>query len=678
MNRMKFFSIIVLWFVFICSIEAKANLTLDTFFNYTSFRSISLSPNGEHLLIHTRRAAWESNVFKNSLWLYQVNERRSKLLTDQLLESVKLQWSPSGNWIVFLLNNNTVSKSLKCQQQSNSEQYLHLYSIKSDQTISIPIGAQLPLAISWSQNDSSLYYATINVNSTAVDESEWKDIVPYRQSSTCSIQQVTIDSQNGRLSMTTHIVDISFLISELLYSPSQDKLFLTSVSPVVEDAHAFQIYSINLKNVSEIIKLTSDPSLKLNLQLAPDRKRLMYLIYPIGKSEGSCNTTQQRLHSIDLTDGVVERWASDFQGSIVSYSIKSIGGVYFLGQLGTNVHAYSQMSLAAPSVLQPGLNGTYDSISSSATNSVAFIFSSFSKAQEAYLISNITDLKFARAVTNENNQFDQINLPEAEPYQWKNADDNRTIEGVLYYPPGKFHEKNLPLLVLIHGGPSDASLNYFLGNWYTWAPMAAATGWAVLAPNYRGSTGYGDVFAKEIELRSLTLPGRDVLSGVDQLIKDGIADRTKLSIGGYSYGGFLTNWLITQTTQFNAALSGAGAVEQVSMWGMTDFPVIADGLEGGFPWEKSEIYERESAIYQFDKIRTPTHIVSGAVDTRVPVSQNMMLERALRYLGIPVNLLLLPDEGHPLSNNPWHGKIKVREELKWLEMYGYRHATIKN
>ncbi len=186
----------------------------------------------------------------------------------------------------------------------------------------IPIGAELPLAITWSQDDSSFYFATINVNSTT-DESEWKDIIPYRLSLTCSIQRVTINSRNGLLFMTTHIVDIPFLISELLYVPRQDKLMFTSVLPIVEDAYAFQVYSINLKNILEMIILTTDPSIKQNLQSAVDRKRIMYEIYSIGTSEGSPNIIQQRLYSVDLTTGLVERWGKIGWRCLYSWTVRN-------------------------------------------------------------------------------------------------------------------------------------------------------------------------------------------------------------------------------------------------------------------------------------------------------------------------------------------------------------------
>jgi dipeptidyl aminopeptidase/acylaminoacyl peptidase len=255
-------------------------------------------------------------------------------------------------------------------------------------------------------------------------------------------------------------------------------------------------------------------------------------------------------------------------------------------------------------------------------------------------------------------------------YKWKNEEDQRIIEGMLHYPPGKFESKNLPLLVLIHGGPYGANGNRFLPIWYAWATLAASEGWLVLEPNYRGSTGYGDQFLDEVRYRPLSLPGKDILFGVDQLIRDGIVDPYRLTIGGYSYGGFLTNWLITQTKRFNAALSGAGVIEHVSAWGEMDVPIFFSYLFGGNPWEVPHTYQNEAPIYQLDRVSTPTIITTGESDIRVPASQSYIMERGLYSQEVPVKLIIFPKEEHGLSINPWHGKIKVREELKWLKKYG--------
>ncbi len=173
-----------------------------------------------------------------------------------------------------------------------------------------------------------------------------------------------------------------------------------------------------------------------------------------------------------------------------------------------------------------------------------------------------------------------------------------------------------------------------------------------------------------VRFQIVSRPGRDILYGVDALIRDGIADPNRLTIGGYSYGAYITNWLITQTTRFNAAVCGAGAVEHVTDWGLCDEPISSLYFFGGFPWQVSSLYEQESAIYQMNKVRTPTHIVVPGSDNRVSSSQNFILERALHTNNVTTKLIILPGESHDIGNNPWHEKIKVREELKWLQKYG--------
>jgi dipeptidyl aminopeptidase/acylaminoacyl peptidase len=133
----------------------------------------------------------------------------------------------------------------------------------------------------------------------------------------------------------------------------------------------------------------------------------------------------------------------------------------------------------------------------------------------------------------------------------------------------------------------------------------------------------------------------------------------------------MTNWLITQTAEFKAAVTGAGAVEHVGNWGNDDTTYDDAFFLGGLPWDPKarQNYIDEAAIFRFDKVRTPTHISAGEDDIRVAVAEDYLVEHALHVLGIPNSLLLFPNEGHDLSENPWHGKIKVREEADWIEKY---------
>ncbi|CAF1058405.1 unnamed protein product [Adineta steineri] len=591
-------------------------------------------------------------------------------------------------------------------------------------------GKDIPLAFTWPNTDLSLYLATINTqitmdNNNDMNNEEWKDVIQYRQNKIyeqSSIYRIVIDEHNYVSPTKRSLVkNVPFLVGELLFVPSQGKLLITSVSPLIESLEVFEIYSIDLRDiVSSPVRLTDDESLESALRLSKDGTHVLFLSRSLGSGRKKFNDTQARLYSMNLIDGQTTRLAQSFHGDIYDYALNSYGGLYTLGQLGTEVQIYSQESLSSDLILHSGWNGTYESITvSSQNNLIAFIYSSTQNPMEVYITKHMDELRSAQAITNENKLFTQRSLPQSKTYQWKNEDDHQMIEGLLHYPPGKFQAKNLPLLVLIHGGPYLGSINRFLPDWYSWAPLAATEGWLVLEPNYRGSSGYGDKFLNnlryrplslpgrdilygvdhwaplaategwlvlepnyrgssgygdkfisDLRYRPLSLPGRDILYGVDQLIRDGIVDPLRVSIGGYSYGSYLTNWLITQTKRFNAALSGAGVIEFTSSWGAMNLPALLTYLMGGFPWEVPHIYQSESPMYQLDRVRTPTLITTGENDSRVPKSQSYMLERGLYYRGVPVKLITFPNEGHALTNNPWHGKIKVREELKWLKKHG--------
>jgi dipeptidyl aminopeptidase/acylaminoacyl peptidase len=267
----------------------------------------------------------------------------------------------------------------------------------------------------------------------------------------------------------------------------------------------------------------------------------------------------------------------------------------------------------------------------------------------------------------------ECDLPRGKIYRW-NADDGTEIEGMLIYPPGKFGAKHLPTLTWLHGGPQMADGNEFRSpHAWAWFALAATRGWLIFDPNYRGSTGYGDRFAMGFVPHVNSRPAKDILQGVDALVKDGIADPEQLTVAGYSNGGFLTNWLITQTSRFKAAVTGAGIVENVVMWGNSEAPIYFAHSLGGVPWQAETNYNTEAAIWQIANAKTPTLIITGSEDSNVPPLEAYVLERALYTTGIPHRLLIFPGEGHSFDNNPRHLKIAVREELRWIERYGRKH-----
>jgi dipeptidyl aminopeptidase/acylaminoacyl peptidase len=414
--------------------------------------------------------------------------------------------------------------------------------------------------------------------------------------------------------------------------------------------------------------MTHNEANESGLRWSPD-SRWIYFLVPAasGSLEGKYRDVQGRLYRLDPATGETERLGATFDGSFDSFTLLPDGRELALGLKGTEQQIYLVEGERATKL--PGLAGAYAGLDAAhGSSAVIFRHSAINQPTQAYLAADPLHPDHATALSSFNPIFAQRAQPEWQPYTWK-SDDGRTVEGVLIFPPGKKDAKHLRMLTLIHGGRAEADGDRFGADWYDWATLAAANGWLVFRPNYRGSAGYGDDFMLEIEPHLVSKPGRDILAGVDALVRDGYADPDHLAIAGYSYGGYMTNWLITQTTRFKAALTGAGAVEHAANWGNDDETWDDAWYLGGQPWQNPALYQSEAALFQFDKVKTPTHLVQGGADVRVSYLEGVTMERALEALGIPHTFLVFPGEGHTLAKNPWHGYIKVRDELKWLEKY---------
>ncbi|HEV2615589.1 MAG TPA: prolyl oligopeptidase family serine peptidase, partial [Candidatus Acidoferrales bacterium] len=557
-------------------------------------------------------------------------------------------------------------------------------------------------SFSWSPDSKKIFFATREPWTKKQEDAyrnNWKDTVQYRAAERGDrIFAIDFDAAVARNRAgadediqnpeAIEITSTPYRVQQLTISPDGKWLaFMTeSISQREESLGDDGIYALDLsaveqKHAAAIPLLNHPQAFFSSMEWATDSKHLFFSFLN-GGVEGAYQDAQSRIYWVNV-DGktaercgepgvglACERWGSKFTGSMNGFAALGDGRLLAAGMMGTEVQPYLQRDPASGFDKQAGLAGTYGEFSS-ATHSprMAFVYSSQETPAEIYLAESPDKIKEARRITSFNEQFTHYAMPQGKTFQWK-AEDGTTVEGMLIYPPGKIGEKNLRMLTLIHGGPEDADGNHFEADWYQWADLAATDGWLVFEPNYRGSVGYGDSFALGIIPHIVSRPGKDILAGVDALVNDGIADANHLTVGGYSYGGYMTNWLITQTTRFKAAVTGAGAVEHVANWGNDDTTFDDAYFLGGVPWKTEENYNAEAAIWQIGKVRTPTHMVAGERDIRVYVGEDYLLERALHTMGVPSALLVFPGEGHGLGKDPWHGKIKVREELKWLDEYG--------
>jgi dipeptidyl aminopeptidase/acylaminoacyl peptidase len=259
-------------------------------------------------------------------------------------------------------------------------------------------------------------------------------------------------------------------------------------------------------------------------------------------------------------------------------------------------------------------------------------------------------------------------LGKTEVIRWKSA-DGQEIEGLLTYPMDYTPGKRVPLLLEVHGGPAGVFFQTFTAGLSIYPKAAfAAKGFAILRANPRGSTGYGAAFRHANYKDWGGGDYQDLMAGVDHVIAEGIADPDRLGVMGWSYGGFMTSWIISQTHRFKAASIGAAVTNLLSFTGTADIPSFLPDYFGAQPWDDPEIYMAHSPLIQIKGTTTPSLIQHCVGDIRVPITQGYEIYNALRQQNVPTRMLVIPRQNHgPVEPKAW---LKIMESnLEWFETY---------
>lgn len=260
---------------------------------------------------------------------------------------------------------------------------------------------------------------------------------------------------------------------------------------------------------------------------------------------------------------------------------------------------------------------------------------------------------FAPAQVSHAQDLPKLPFGHTEPISWKAA-DGKTIEGLLTLPVGYQAGARVPLLAIVHGGPAGVFTRGFTGSPSAYAvAIFAARGYAVLRANFRdwGGADY-----------------RDLMAGVDHLVSKGIADPVRLGIMGWSYGGFMTSWVVTQTKRFKAASVGAGVTNLMSFTGTADIPGFLPDYFGGEVWEVFDVWRAHSAMFHVKGVSTPTLIQHGDADLRVPISQGYEFYNALKRQGVATKMVVYPRQPHGLQE-PKLILDAMKRNLEWFDQW---------
>jgi dipeptidyl aminopeptidase/acylaminoacyl peptidase len=280
---------------------------------------------------------------------------------------------------------------------------------------------------------------------------------------------------------------------------------------------------------------------------------------------------------------------------------------------------------------------------------------------------NISSGKMTQLTHTNEKLFAQINLTEPEAIWYKSFDGKR-IHAFVQKPPDFSPDKKYPLILNIHGGP-HAAYGYTFDHEIQWM---AAKGYVVLYPNPRGSTSYGQEFGNIIQYRYPGDDYKDLMAGVDDLIKRGWVDPDRMGVTGGSGGGLLTNWVITQTDRFHAAASQRSIADWRDFWYTADFSLFTPSWFRGAPWKEEADFKARSPITYIERVHTPLMLIEGEADYRTPPSSGgEQMFRALKYLKRPTVMVRFPGESHELSRSgtPRHRVERLQHIVGWMDKY---------
>lgn len=655
--------------------ERTHDITIDDYFTQAFILDHKISPSGEFVAYVEARWRESTNDRKTDLWIVGTRSREARRLTFDRANDRSPRWSADSKHIYFL--GNRKASSDKSPPYDGKTQVWR-----------IPVSGGIPQPVTRlksgvgmfevSADGRSLYYLTERESTT----DDWKDLrstfkeIEYGHGVVKVSVLWRLDLQTWR---TEKLIDEARVIGEFAVSPDGQRVAMITTSDgsvLTSEGHSrVDVYDVGTEEITIVpdgpfrSEAPSPYGWLGHLAWAGDGKKLSFnVIFDAYPSE------------VVVAEFTAPAWQSYLIPRPQSVSLHGYGSplawrgakseLCFLGDDKGRVRLYCAKGVAKGrvpefEVVTPGDVVVSSFSFDSAGRLGGAVVSSPSCTRDVHLLAEGEGLQ---RLTSVNAHMETWRLPQISTVTWK-ACDGASVEGILELPPD--YPKNgprLPLEVVIHGGPTTSS-HLHLQYWTYGRTLLAAKGYAVLCPNYRGSTGYGDRFLTDLIGRTNDIDVADILAGVDSLIERGIADPQRLAVMGWSNGGYLTNCIISRTNRFKAAISGAGIVDTVMQFGSNDEPAYMLAFHQGYPWAKPEIYHRTSSTYQLDKIRTPTLIHVGANDVRCPPSQSRMLYRSLRhYVDVPTELLIYPDDGHTLSS--YQNRLaKMKWDISWLDRH---------
>jgi dipeptidyl aminopeptidase/acylaminoacyl peptidase len=636
---------------------AHRTLTPDDFYRVQDVSDPQVSPDGAWVAYVVTTNDREADEARSAIWMVSWDGKVCLPLTAAADGTAKPKWSPDGRYLSFLstpAGSDKVQLMLLDRRGGDARPLISVSGAIGEYAWS-PDGTRL--AFTQEQGDSGPQPKPIVIDALHFKQDEDGYIGAGRAR---HLYLVDVDSKH----IDPLTVDAQFNEDLPAWSPDGRSIAFIRARELGADQDGREDIDVIEPRAGAAARTIARPYAPNTQKLAwsPDGTRLGFLQ---GREPKFNAYMQDRLFTVPAAGGTPRPLTDKLDRAIMSYAFAADPASLFVTVEDDGV-AYPARLDAASGVIARSVEGSFAASSlSSAGGHTALLESNDGALAEVYALE---DGKLRKLTAHNDAFLAELQLGAVEGIRFR-ARDGTEIHGLMVKPPSYVAGRKYPTLLWIHGGPNGQDEHSLVLDGYQFEPqMFAAKGFVVLRVNYRGGSGRGAAFAEAIFADWGHKEVEDLLSGVDYLVGRGIADPDRLAVGGWSYGGILTDYTIATDRRFKAAISGAGSANQLATYGSDEY-VLQYNNELGPPWTSTALWLKVSyPFFHADRIHTPTLFLGGDKDFNVPLIGGEQMYQSLRTLGVPAQLVVYPGQHHVFTR-PSFVKDLAERMSAWLDRY---------